>query len=98
MKIARSTDRLLALFPFEPAVYEGAGIPVDFVGHPLAATAATASSRREARAQLRLRLAQPVFALLPGSRGGELEHHVYPCGVAEQPVVNPDGFDRVATR
>src|SRR5437870_2148212 len=47
--LARSADRLLALFPFEPPLYAGAGLPVTFVGHSLAAEAATATSRRETR-------------------------------------------------
>ena len=74
-KIGRSADRMLALFPFEPPVYEASGVPVTFVGHPLAQAAATHGSRREARAQLKLGVAQPVFALLPGSRSSELEMH-----------------------
>ena len=73
--IARSADRLLALFPFEPPLYAAAGLPVTFVGHPLAAEAATATSRRETRDLLRLEPKQPVFALLPGSRMGEVEMH-----------------------
>ena len=73
--IARSADRLLALFPFEPPLYAAAGLPVTFVGHRLAATAATAASRRETRELLRLDANQPVFALLPGSRMAELETH-----------------------
>jgi lipid-A-disaccharide synthase len=74
-KIGRSVDRMLALFPFEPPIYEASGVPVSFVGHPLAQTAATAGSRRAARDQLKLGMAQPVFALLPGSRRSELEMH-----------------------
>jgi lipid-A-disaccharide synthase len=73
--MARSVDRLLALFPFEPALYAGAGLPVTFVGHPLAAAAATASSRRETRELLQLDAKQPTFALLPGSRLSELQMH-----------------------
>ena len=73
--IARSADRLLTLFPFEPPLYEGAGIEVTFVGHPLAADAANMSTRRETRELLKLELSRPVFALLPGSRRSELEMH-----------------------
>jgi lipid-A-disaccharide synthase len=73
--IAHAADRLLALFPFEPALYEHAKLAVTFVGHPLAAAAATASSRRETRELLKLESSRPVFALLPGSRMGELEMH-----------------------
>ena len=74
-KIGRAADRILALFPFEPQIYEDAGVPVTFVGHPLAQEAATVDSRREARAGLKLGVAQPVFALLPGSRASELDMH-----------------------
>src|SRR5205823_12934552 len=73
--IARSANRLFALFPFEPLLYENAGLTVTYVGHPLAQNAATADSRRSAREQLKIPLAQPVFALLPGSRQSELEAH-----------------------
>ena len=66
--IARSADRLLALFPFEPELYRNANLTVDFVGHPLASEAATSSSRRAVRETMRLPLSRPVFALLPGSR------------------------------
>src|SRR5436190_5129411 len=72
--IARSADRLLALFPFELPLYDGAGLQVTFVGHPLAREAATATSRREMRGLLKLDR-QPAFALLPGSRISELEMH-----------------------
>lgn len=74
-RIGRSVHRMLALFPFEPPIYEAAGVPVTFVGHPLAREAAVLASRREARDQLKLPVAQPVFALLPGSRASELDMH-----------------------
>jgi lipid-A-disaccharide synthase len=74
-RIGRSVHRMLALFPFEPPLYEAAGVPVTFVGHPLAAHAAVLGSRREAREQLKLGVTQPVFALLPGSRASELDMH-----------------------
>jgi lipid-A-disaccharide synthase len=74
-KIGRAVHRILVLYPFEPPIYEAAGVPVTFVGHPLAQDAATLASKREAREQLKLGIAQPVFALLPGSRMRELEQH-----------------------
>jgi lipid-A-disaccharide synthase len=73
--IAKSVDRMLVMFPFEEKIYQKEGIPVTFVGHPLADAMAQDPDRREARAQLRLgSLAVPV-ALLPGSRVSELELH-----------------------
>lgn len=74
-RMARSVDRLLALFPFEPPLYEGSGLAVTFVGHPLAQGAAGADSRREARERLQLGRAPGIVALLPGSRVGELDMH-----------------------
>jgi lipid-A-disaccharide synthase len=74
-KIAQSVDRMLALFPFEPAVYEKSGLPVTFVGHPLAQEAARHDTRREMRAAYKLSPLQPVFSLLPGSRASELDMH-----------------------
>jgi len=73
--MARAVDRLFALFPFEPPLYSEARLAVTFVGHPLAAQAATAATRRETRELLRLGAKQAIFALLPGSRMSELEMH-----------------------
>ena len=73
--IGQSVNRMLALFPFEPALYEEAGIPVTYVGHPFAQEAATHTTRRETRELLKIRTATPVFALLPGSRLSEIEMH-----------------------
>ncbi len=73
--IGRSVDRMLTLFPFEVPLYVEAGIPVTFVGHPMAATAATHGTRRETRELLKVKGATPLFALLPGSRMSEVEMH-----------------------
>jgi lipid-A-disaccharide synthase len=73
--IGDSVDRMLALFPFEPPLYVKAGIPVTYVGHPMAQGAATHATRRETRELLKLKAATPVFALLPGSRASEIEMH-----------------------
>ena len=73
--IGRAVDRILALFPFEPAIYAAANVAVSYVGHPLAAAAATATTRREVRERYRLGAATPVFAILPGSRLSEIELH-----------------------
>lgn len=76
LKIARAVDLMLALFPFETAIYEQHGVPVRFVGHPLADTIAldsgTSEQKHEARALLGLPEAATVIALLPGSRRDEI--------------------------
>ena len=73
-RIARSVSHILALFPFEPELYEKAGVGVTYVGHPLADMIPMEPNRQEARQALRLPLAQPVIALLPGSRKAELHY------------------------
>lgn len=74
-KIRRAAGHMLVLFPFEVPLYERAGIPVTFVGHPMADEVPEIPDVDAAREQIRLPAAAPVFALLPGSRRGELEQH-----------------------
>jgi lipid-A-disaccharide synthase len=73
--IGRSVDRMLVMFPFEQALYEKAGIPVSYVGHPLADSMPQEPDRSGARTQLRLARTGVSVALLPGSRMSELELH-----------------------
>jgi lipid-A-disaccharide synthase len=73
--IGRSVDRMLVMFPFEEALYQQAGIPVSYVGHPLADAMPLEPDRTEARAQLRLGGTTVPVALLPGSRMSELAMH-----------------------
>ena len=72
-KIKRAVSRMLVVFPFEAALYEQAGVPVTYVGHPLAELLAGFPDRAAMREQLRLPAAAKVIALLPGSRVSELE-------------------------
>jgi lipid-A-disaccharide synthase len=71
-KIKRAVSKVLALFPFEPAIYEKAGVAVAYVGHPLADTLPERPDREAAREQMRLNARQTVIALLPGSRQSEV--------------------------
>jgi lipid-A-disaccharide synthase len=73
-RIAKSVDRILVMFPFEPPIYEKAGVPVTYVGHPLADIIPFEPPKDEARAQLRLPSRKLIIALLPGSRRSELEY------------------------
>ena len=73
-KIGAAVSRILALFPFEPSLYEKQGIPVTYVGHPLADMLPLEDRRAAARDLLDLSPQQPVFALLPGSRQSELHY------------------------
>lgn len=74
-KIARWVNRLAVILPFEPGVYEEAGLSAEFVGHPLVERLAqTRVSLTPARAREALGLADdaPTVALLPGSRRAEV--------------------------
>jgi lipid-A-disaccharide synthase len=72
-KIGRSAQRVLCLFPMEPAIYAKHGIDARFVGHPLADRFALVADRAGARDVLALPQQSPVLAVLPGSRLSELE-------------------------
>jgi lipid-A-disaccharide synthase len=71
--IRRLITRVLAVFPFEVELYRGAGVDVEFVGHPLVDSLADAPSRSEARRKLGLDAGSVVLGLLPGSRVREIE-------------------------
>jgi len=72
-RIGRSADRVLCLFPMEPAIYARHGVDACFVGHPLADRFPLVADRVAARQALALPQEAPVLALLPGSRPSELE-------------------------
>lgn len=79
-------DRVLPIFPFEEALYRGAGIDVRFVGHPLIDLVAPGQSREQLLRRLNLDPAKPVMALLPGSRPNELER-LAPVMAASAPQI-----------
>ncbi|MBZ0333275.1 lipid-A-disaccharide synthase [Marinobacter sp. AL4B] len=72
-KIAKSIDLMLTLLPFEARFYEEHNVPVAFVGHPLADRVPMEPDTLAAREALGLDADRPVLAVLPGSRGGEVE-------------------------
>ncbi|WP_062264742.1 lipid-A-disaccharide synthase [Endozoicomonas arenosclerae] len=71
-KIRRSVDHMLALLPFEADYYKGHGVPVTFVGHPLADQVDWEPDATEARKKLGIDEEGTVVALLPGSRKAEV--------------------------
>lgn len=84
-KIKQAVDRMLCIFPFETEIYARAGIAASYVGHPLASTIPTEPDIKSARDRLSLFPAirnsglqradfdGRVIAVLPGSRGSEIE-------------------------
>jgi lipid-A-disaccharide synthase len=73
-KIKRAASRILALFPFEVPLYEEAGVPVTYVGHPLADVLPLEPDQMAAQLELKLPRDRVVVALLPGSRQSELDY------------------------
>jgi len=74
-KIKKAVSQILVLFPFEPKLYQEAGIQVTYVGHPLADMLPEQPNRAAMREMMRLPLTAPIFALLPGSRQSEVKQH-----------------------
>ena len=67
-RIKRAVSKMLVVFPFEEKIYQDAGIPVSYVGHPLADMIPLESDTQAARQVLNLSSDQRVIALLPGLR------------------------------
>jgi lipid-A-disaccharide synthase len=76
--IARAVSHMLVLFPFEPEHYRDQGIPVSYVGHPLADDFPLEPDRAAVRERLGLAEDGLVFAVLPGSRQSEIEYMAEP--------------------
>ena len=74
-KIKHAVTEVLALFPFEPALYQDEGIPVSYVGHPLADMLPLVPDVAGARETLKLDSTALVVAMLPGSRQSEVQQH-----------------------
>ncbi|HXC31956.1 MAG TPA: lipid-A-disaccharide synthase [Verrucomicrobiae bacterium] len=74
--VRRRFVRGLCIFPFEQEWYRARGVKADFIGHPLVGNVAAKRSRAEFAATFGLDPTQPIVTLLPGSRSGEIAHHM----------------------
>ncbi len=68
--------RMIVIFPFEEKFYRAAGVPAEYVGHPLVRMAHARSTREEWVRRHGLDPARVIVALLPGSRASEIEHNL----------------------
>lgn len=76
--LARTVTKAAVILPFEEALLRENGIDATFVGHPLLDRAVAIPDRRTARAALGVPDEEPLLALFPGSRRGEVERHLVP--------------------
>lgn len=74
--VRRRFVRGLCIFPFEEEWYRARGVKADFIGHPLVGSVAARRTRAEFAAAYGLDATRPIVALLPGSRSGEIAHHM----------------------
>src|SRR5271169_1931669 len=74
--IKSRVDKMLCIFDFEEAIYKKAGVPVEFVGHPLLELVRPNVPRAEFFTQAGLEMNTPIVALLPGSREKEIHYNL----------------------
>jgi lipid-A-disaccharide synthase len=71
-KLKRRIVKMIVIFDFEEEIYKKAGVPVEYVGHPLVDMVRPHVSREEFFAKVGLDASIPTVALLPGSRQKEV--------------------------
>ncbi|KTD82329.1 lipid-A-disaccharide synthase [Legionella waltersii] len=74
--IKQCVDHMAVILPFEKDIYQKAGVPVSFVGHPLVSKLEKQQDKLSNRQKLNLREDEQIIALVPGSRNNEVEKHM----------------------
>jgi lipid-A-disaccharide synthase len=74
--VRRRFAEALCIFPFEEKFYADAGVPVKFIGHPLVGTVKPTMTRELFCEKHGLEKGERILTILPGSRRGEIAHHV----------------------
>jgi len=74
--VRRRFARALCIFPFEEKFFAESGVPTKFIGHPLVGAVAATRDRRQFCQEHHLDPSRAVVTILPGSRSGELNHHL----------------------
>ncbi len=97
-KIKATCHRVFCIFPFEEELYQGHGVPVTFVGHPLAGQLPPPASRAAFCATHGLDPERKILAVLPGSRKSELGFHMGPIleALPRLRASMPQGIPQVA--
>src|SRR6266566_5575149 len=74
--VRRRFVQALCIFHFEEKFYAHAGVPVKFIGHPLVGNVKPTMTREFFCKKYGLEDGDPIITILPGSRRGEITHHV----------------------
>jgi lipid-A-disaccharide synthase len=74
--IRRRFKKALCIFPFEKEFFAHAGISTEFIGHPLVGMVKATKDRKQFCEEHGLVTAKTLLTVLPGSRAGELVHHL----------------------
>jgi lipid-A-disaccharide synthase len=90
-QLARDTDRVAVILPFEEEFLRSAGADATFVGHPLLDSPPPPDTRDDWLAKNGLDPARPVLALFPGSRPQEVERHLHLFSATAEEVVRRRG-------
>jgi lipid-A-disaccharide synthase len=89
-KIRKAVSHMLVIFPFEEELYRQAGVPVTYVGHPLAEMIPLEPDQAAARRTLGIAAGDRVVTLMPGSRMGELKYLAAPFAAAARLLAERD--------
>ncbi len=73
-RIKKYVSKMYVVLPFEEPIYEKAGVPVAFLGHPFVDLVKPRQSLEATRTELKLESGVPVVGLLPGSRKNEIRY------------------------
>jgi len=71
--LAKITQSLLCILPFEPDFYRGSGVNTHFVGNPIVEQMPLLKPQEDFKKTLSLSLKTPLLALVPGSRHMEIK-------------------------
>ncbi len=74
--IRRNVNRLACIFPFEEQFFRNQGVPADYIGHPLSWLLRSGTSREAFCEKHGIPTGDPIVAVLPGSRAGEVMRHL----------------------
>jgi lipid-A-disaccharide synthase len=89
-KIMKAVSHMLVVFPFEEEIYRSAGVPVSYVGHPLAELVPMIPDEAAARRQLGLPEGANVVTIMPGSRMSEIKYNTVAFVKAAQLLLKRD--------